>query len=227
MMDVLELGPGSGYTAWRIHKTAFSTAVIDYSVDAALQLRKALPQNIQVVTADICIRSLARNFHRTFDVAIALDVFESLTCPQIALENLSDVLGINGTLFLTFPNSEHCPNNYQEARDIFAQLRCAGFRKYRIHAVKLNPWAGFFFKWGHDKPLAWIRGNGGQKRDHAVTYESTWAFSNGNKLKRFRLLLHAYWYILRAVMAMNGPLYERSECVGSIRGKQLVVQAWK
>src|SRR5439155_2778522 len=77
-MDVLEVGPGSGVTAFRVARRLRSLTLLDIAATNIAHLREALGSqpNLSFVSADVCQPGLGAELGRTFDAAYAIGVFE-------------------------------------------------------------------------------------------------------------------------------------------------------
>ena len=105
-MDVLEVGPGSGFTAFRLAREIRSLTLLDVAPGNIAQLRSHLAdiQNLTLVCADICKPDLVAELGRSFDAIYALEVFEYMQDPEACMRNLAGLLRPGGHLLLEFPN---------------------------------------------------------------------------------------------------------------------------
>lgn len=226
--DVLEVGSGSGYTAWRVEKRARKFWAADCAEDTVRSLFK---NRIIAVLLDFTGKMPhIKNFMTRFDVVYSLDMLECVpkgTGSQVFTNMFNSLRGY-GELFVTFPNHEKFPNHYETIEQLCEEIiGCNnGEWQCRVFTVELNPWAQFFYKWGHDKPLdLWRRLRGGNPS--TMNYDSTWAFQNRGGLEKVKWLIHGYWAVLMFVIKMAGPAFRARVTDRDIVGKQIVIRAWK
>lgn len=218
--DVLEVGPGSGYTAWRTAQRAEEFLAVDYAKDTVCNLTRI---GLHAIWQDFTKPIKPIDFGQ-FDVVYSLDMLECVpkgTGSQV-FSNMFAALAPDGELFVTFPNHEKFPNYYEAMETLRVEL---GWKKVDIFTVKLNPWAQVLYKWGHDKPLhLWRKLRKG--KPSTMNYDSTWAFTHRSGLERIKWLIHGYWAILLFLIKLGGPAFE-AKVPSSIAGKQIVIRAWK
>jgi SAM-dependent methyltransferase len=230
--EVLEVGPGSGYTAFRLAPHVRDLTVLDVSNELVRELRIDLVarSNIRFVVADLSRPGLTKTLPRVYDVAFGLDVFEYLANPATALLNLGGVLRPGGELFLTFPNVPPPAGDgvayFAELSDLEHLLGEAGFRSWDVFAVRLRPFARFVYGTLHEWPLRLYR----RLRRRAPvarpqTYDGTWAFRNRRDMGRYRVLIHLAWAALALVLRLGGNVFVAERVNGAILGRQLVIRA--
>jgi len=106
-MEVLEVGPGSGFTAFRLARQVRQLTLVEIAAEVIAVLREQLRHlpNIQYVCADLAQPGLVAHTQKQgFDAAFALDVLQYVVDPAAALRNLRDVLRPGGKLLLSYPN---------------------------------------------------------------------------------------------------------------------------
>jgi SAM-dependent methyltransferase len=96
----------------------------------------------------------------------------------------------------------------------------------------LRPWAKAVYTLLHEWPIGLYRSRHRAKRtseERPQIYEDTWAFQNGQRLNRYRTLLHLSWAVLGVLMRLCGPVYGSHELSGdqNLLGRQLLIRAWK
>src|SRR5215472_5050421 len=105
-MKVLEIGPGSGFTAYRMSSHFKHLTLVDVSAQNVkhLQMNLATIKNIDVTCKDVCVPGLDQATGGQFDAAYGLEIFELLPAPQTCLQNIAAVLRPGSQLLLQFPN---------------------------------------------------------------------------------------------------------------------------
>jgi len=233
-MDVLEIGPGSGFTAYWLSRRVRHVTLLDVASETIDELSGQLraATNFSFVTADVTRSGLASRLEERFDAAFGLDVFEYLADPEATLRNLVEVLRPDGELFLTFPNTPPPRGDgvtyFDCAEKLEELLKKAGFLKWRILVVRPRPFSAAAYQLLHDRPLSFVRDlRRGNPTVRPQTYENTWAFQQRAQLNRFKIPLHLYWNVLGHVIRLGGQVFEAVLPTKEILGKQLVVRAWK
>jgi SAM-dependent methyltransferase len=215
-MDVLEIGPGSGFTAFRLVRQVRSLTLIDVAaanIDQLWGRLKGIP-NIRFVHGDICAPGLSHDMENQFDAILGLEVFEYLPDPGTCLKNLAAMLRPGGRLLLEFPNYPYPKSPgitcFRRREELGHLLQAAGFRKWELYALRLRPHARFVFREFHERPLRlhrWLRNRNGKER--AITFENTWAFKNQQRLQPYKCLLHCAWTVLLGATRIGGDCFER------------------
>jgi SAM-dependent methyltransferase len=233
-MDVLEIGPGSGFTAFRLARQLRSLTLLDVAAQSLAVVRKQLGPlaNVRCVCADPTRPGLAAELKQEFDAAFALDVFEYLVDPATCLRNLAQVLRPNGELFLTYPNVPPPAGDgvtyFSHASNLADLLLQTGFRHSEIFAVRRRPFPQWVYMAVHEHPLhvyRWLRN--GNPNGHPQTYEASWVFNHLEKLQRYKVPLHLFWLLLARVMRLGGDVFAPEHVSDGILGRQLVIRAWK
>lgn len=233
-MDVLEIGPGSGFTAFRLARTVRRMTRVDVSAGALMDLRAHLGHipNLEFVCADLSQPGLAAQVKQDFDVAFGLDVFEYVTNPAACLQNLASVLRPGGQLFLSYPNVPPSVGDgvthFSRKRDHDELLAGAGFSRWDIFAVRLRRSAAKVYGALHEWPLhLYRRVRQGSGRVRPQTYEATWAFQQRQKVSRHKVPLHTLWIALGQTMKLGGDIFIADPAADENLRRQLVVSAWK
>ena len=231
-MDVLEIGPGSGFTALRLARQVRCLTLVDIAAENITQLRESLGRvpNVKLLHADVCSPSLPETVGEQFDVIFGLEVFEYLAEPGVCLKNLAALLRKGGTLVLEFPNypPPKSPGitHFKRREELNKLLHTAGFESWNVFALKLRPHARMVFRYLHEHPLRVFRfllGRNAQGR--AMTYDQTWAFRHQKSLERQRYILHAAWALLSAAMRLGGDCFRRTILGIEILNHDLLVVA--
>jgi SAM-dependent methyltransferase len=230
--EVLEIGPGSGITAYRLARLVRRLTVVDVADAAVEALRKDLSafDNVRCVRADATQSDFTRLSGSNFDSAFALDVFEYVTDPAACLNNLADALRRGGQLLLSYPNVPPPVGDgvtyFDRAADLELLLAKAGFSEWEIGAVRLRPWAAAAYRALHERPMTLYRRLRARERpERPQTYEATWAFRHGRQRLRYKLPVHLAWRGLDRVMRLGGPFFSYTRAGDEIRGHQLLIRA--
>lgn len=231
-MRLLEIGPGSGFTAFRLARQVKHLTLVEKAASNLAQLKKALQGvgNVKAVCADVCKPGLAAAVGTQFDAVYALEVFGSLPDPGACLKNLASVLPRGGRLLLQFRNYP-LPKNpgatyFRKREDLDRLLEEAGFERWAVYALTVNPYAGFLYRAIHESPLGLFRRLRGQGRqDRPLVYDHTRAFQNRGRLEPFKAFLHGAWTGLFGVMRLGGECFDRSLLGAKIFNYNLLVLA--
>jgi len=214
-MDVLELGPGNGFTAFWLARQVCHLTLVDVSAENVKQLRQLLNgnPNVDVVCADVCSPEL-KGLPGPYDVAFGLEVFELLPDPAVCLENLARVLRPGGQLLLQFPNypPHRSPGeiHFEKRSDLEQVLRSAGFQEWTLYALQLSPHARLIYRLFHERPLKHLRRiRERSNKKHILSYEQSWAFRSHPKLTSWKALIHTAWAILEAGCSLGGDCFQR------------------
>ncbi len=231
-MDVLEIGPGSGFTAFRLARQVRSLTLVDVAVANMDQLWEGLKEipNVRFVRGDVCAPGLSHYVGTQFDAILGLEVFEYLPDPGTCLKNLAAMLRPGGRLLLEFPNYPPPKSPgitcFRTREELGRLLQAAGFRKWEFYALRLRPHARFVFREFHERPLyiyRRLRNRNGQER--AMTYENTWAFKNQRRLHPYKYLLHSAWTLLLGATRLGGDCFECSPLGEEILNHDLLMLA--
>ncbi len=232
-MEALEIGPGSGFTAFRLSRQVQRLTLVDVTHEAIEQVRRQIAdlKNVRCVCADVTEPRLADALKAHFDLAFALDVFEYLSDPITFFRNMAEVLRPSGQLFVTYPN---VPPPVGDGVTYFARmeelsylLERAGFRNWLVFAVRLYSYPAAIYRALHEWPRGLYRRL--HKRDGSFkpqTYEATWAFKNRQRLLPYKVPLHLFWVGLQRLVRLTGDVFQAEPVAESIAGRQLVIRAW-
>lgn len=233
-MDVLEVGPGSGYTAYRLADAFRSMTLLDVAEAPIAELRQALAAvpNLRFACADACAPDFSQRAGGAFDALFALDMFEYVPNPAACLRNMAAALRPNGVLFLSFPNVPPPVGDgatwFTELGEIESLLREAGFVRWEIFAVRYRKYAAAAYTVLHEWPLRLYRRL--RRRDGAErpqTYEATWAFRHREQMLRRKRTIHAWWAMVTTMLRLGGNVFKSEPLTGRLLGRQLVIRAWR
>jgi SAM-dependent methyltransferase len=231
-MDVLEVGPGSGITAFRWAPQLGSLTLLDFAPGNIARLESRLGHlgNVRFHCADICKPEVGSALSDRFDAAYAIEVFELLPDPATCLNNLAALLRPGGRLLLQFPNYPPPRNpgvTYFSTRpELERLLKTAGFGSWSIDALRLRPHARFVYQTLHERPLRLyrrLRARTGHERP--LVYDQSWAFSKGRRVESYRAVVHSAWAALSAAMRLGGDCFERHPLGADILNYNLLLLA--
>lgn len=233
-MDVLEIGPGSGFTAFRLARQVRKLTLVDVAEPTVAELQRQLRElsNVQFFCADLSHPALAERLRQEFDTVFGLDVFEYVVNPGVCLRNLAEVLRPGGTLLLTYPNVPPPVGDgvtyFPRLAELERLLEKAGFRDWIVFAIRLRPFAAGTYGLLHETPLAlYRRFRSGSSGTRPQTYEATWAFQNRERMLPFKVLLHVWWAVLEGAIRLGGNPFQAEPATDGILGRQLVIRAWR
>lgn len=231
-MDMLEIGPGSGFTAFRLARQVRHLTLLDLAPTTISHLQENLQAvpNLAFVCADICNPRLPRQVKKQFDAAYALEVFEYLADPATCLLNLACLLRSGGWLLLQFPNYPPTrspgPTHVAKRAELDRMLAAAGFRTWQVFALRLRPQAARLFQVFHEWPLQFYRQWRCSKCNReAPGYDGTWAFHYRKQMQRSKVLLHLAWAVLVGCMRVRGDCFQGEPLGEDIFNRNLLVLA--
>lgn len=230
--DVIEVGPGSGFTAFRLLRQVHSLALVEVFPDAIEILKDALgsASNLQCVCADLAQPGLASRIPERFDALYALDMFEYVPDSRACLRNMAEVLRPGGELMITFPNVPPPKGDgvtwFETRSELEAQLAAAGFSQWSIRVVRLRPFSRSVYACLHEWPLHLYRRFRTRKQSAALPqkYNETWAFQSRSRFERWKAFIHLYWAVMGVVLRAGGSIFGEAD-VEKILGEQLVIRA--
>lgn len=233
-MEVLEVGPGSGFPAFRLSRSVAILTLLEVAEGNAanLRLRFARTPSVRIDEDDVCRTDLGQERACNYDLIIMIEVLEFVPDPATGLRNIAAMLRPGGTVFIQFPNYEDpsWPTCYQRRDELDKQLGAAGFANWEIHALRLSPWSQRLFHWLHEVPLSCYRAHqrAQSQRPHSPrAYDETWAYHHGSRLEALKIPIHLYWAAVMILMRLGGEVFRRDECGNEILGKNLFVTARK
>jgi 2-polyprenyl-3-methyl-5-hydroxy-6-metoxy-1,4-benzoquinol methylase len=231
-MNLLEIGPGCGVTAFRLARKVRSITLLDIASGNVSNLRRSLRyvRNLSFVCADVCEPGLAQRLGQMFDAVYALEVFELLADPRTCLKNLAAVTRPGGHLLLQFPNYppqlSPGPAHFRTRRELGRLLEEAGFTAWDVGAVRLRRYASLICRYAHDKPIRVYRHHRrGHNVERPLVYDESWAFQHGQRLEAFKYALHIAWALLSGAMRLGGPAFAHTPLDDEILNHNLIVLA--
>jgi SAM-dependent methyltransferase len=232
--DILEIGPGCGFTAFRVAGKLRRLALVETSESALQVLKHDLRgmANIEFIQFDMSQPELTEPLRGRFDALFALDVFEYISDSAACLKNAVTALRPGGVLFLSYPNQPPPAGDgvtwFTDLAQLHQLLSAAGFRRWDIFAIKLRPYAALVYTIFHEWPLRLYRRM--QRRGTASrpqTYEATWAFCNRSRFERYKTWIHAYWAFLSLLLRAGGNVFSAQAAASNPIGQQLTIRAWR
>src|SRR5262249_3745646 len=105
-MEVLELGPGNGFTAFRLSRHLRHLTLLDVAAGNVKLLQDRLGHlaNLRFVCADAADPLLPTQLQSRFDAVYALEVFEYISDSAACLRNVATLLRPGGQFLFQFPN---------------------------------------------------------------------------------------------------------------------------
>jgi SAM-dependent methyltransferase len=233
-MDILEIGPGSGNTAFRLKNHASTLTLADAAPELLSTLREQLGRynNIHFVCVNLSKPNMTESPETAFDLIYGLDVFEYISNPGVCLQTMARALRPGGCLFLTFPNTPPPKGDgvtwFTHRAELEALLHESGFQGWEIFGVHPRPVPAALYNILHEMPLRLYRRSRRRNgRNRPQTYEETWAFQNREQFVRFKPVLHFFWFLLGEMMRVGGDIFAAKRPADLILGTQLVVRAWR
>jgi SAM-dependent methyltransferase len=233
-MNVLEIGPGSGLTAFKLARVVESITLVDTSTEAVAELDRKLGglSNVRSICADLSKRGLAGILKQRYDVAFAMDVFEYVTDPAAGLRNFAEALRPGGELFLTLPNTPPPVGDgvtyFHTMEQLEDMLKTAGFDRWTAFTVVLRPYASFLYRLLHEVPISLYRRlRAAHVEDRPQTFERAWSFQHRQSLERLKVPVHLVWMVLGWLMHLGGSVFASRPASNETLKKQLVIRAWR
>jgi 2-polyprenyl-3-methyl-5-hydroxy-6-metoxy-1,4-benzoquinol methylase len=233
-LKILEIGPGSGFTAFRLAPTVERLTLVDFAKTTIADLQKQFcgNENIRLIQSDVCQMNFAVQVGQDHDFVFALDMFEYVPDESAALMNLASVIRPQGSAFLSFPNFAPPRGDgatwYAHRHTLEESLRRAGFQRWEVFTVRLKPYQSLIYTVMHEWPLKLYRRL--RRKEGAQlpqTYEATWAFQNRKRFERIKPLIHLYWALMSLLLRLGGDPFRSEPAPEEILSRQLVVIGWK
>lgn len=230
-MDVLEVGPGTGFTSFRLSRAVNSITLLDIAEGAMKNLKQTLGSlpNAEFVCADIASSDFSHIAPARFDAIFGLEVFQYIAEPLAWLQGLSRLLKPGGTLLLAWPN--YCfartkgVNYIPTVEAMDAVLRETNLQEWELYTVRLHPYARVIFRMLHQAPVKLFRHLRGQPDPRsAQTFDSTWTHQHGASLARYRAAIHFIWMIESGMLRLGGDCFSRRRITeGSADGSLMLL----
>lgn len=232
-LHLLEIGPGSGFTAYWLSRQIRSMTLLDIASQTIEDLRTQFREmdNLSFIIDDACTLGLADRLPGRFGAIISLDVLDLIPDPRSMFRNLAESLEIGGQLLVSFPNLSppylKGPTFFQTRTEIDCILGDAGFDRWEVLKIRFHPWARFWYSVLHELPIRLFRSiRIEQDRKHLV-YQTTWAFRNRQRLTRYKRILDSYWRLVGSILRKHGDVFVWEPAKDPILNSQLLIQAWK
>lgn len=231
-MRVLEIGPGSGFTAFLLSRTVSEVTVADVGRQHLLSLESRLrpQQAIHFVCADFSQDCSGLNLNGQFDRVFALDVLEYVPNPAEFLRNVARLLRPAGRMLVTFPNFLPPEGDgvtaFRTLPELTEIVASAGFGSFELHALKLNRYAQFIYDVCHELPVRVVRRLRKSKPGfNPQTYDQTWAYRNLRRFEPLKLGLHAYWEAVLWSIRRHRQVFAKGPLEQDILREQILVIA--
>lgn len=213
---ILEIGTGSGLTAFRLSRQVAQFTTVDIAAPNIERLRHTYPAvpNLRYVCADVSSPAFLDMVPDSFDAVFGLDFFEYVTDPLTCIKNLSAVTRPGGLILLQWPNyppSKTGGVTYLATHGELSELlAAAGLRSWQTYALQLTPHAAALYKYLHELPLRPVRRLRRSDGPHLPqTFDETWAFQRGHRLESCKVIVHTYWAALSAAIRIGGDCFTR------------------
>jgi SAM-dependent methyltransferase len=230
-LEVLEVGPGSGFTAFRLARHVRQLTLLDIAAGNIATLQRDLKDvhGLRFFCGDLSAPGLAEALGRQFDAVYALEMFEYVTDPAMAFVNLAKLLRSGGQLLLEFPNypppKSPGVTYFNSRKELGDLLKAAGFRSWTIHALSLRPYQGILAQMLDYSQSLHRRLSNRSDTDKPLIYDETWAFKSRSRLDRYKPVLHSGWTLVAAAMRLGGDCYQATRLGDDIRNRDLLVVA--
>jgi SAM-dependent methyltransferase len=231
-MDVLEVGPGGGFTAFRLARSVRRLTLLDVAAGNLSRLRNVLRglANVRFVCADIGKPGLAESLPDRFDALYSIEVLEFVPDAPAALVNMAALLRPGAKALIQFPNYPP-PRNpgvsyFRTRSELEYALKESAFSRWSVHSIRLKPYPQTIFNIFHERPLALyrrLRPRAGQH--HPLVYDQTWAFQGGHRLEPYKPILHCAWKAISAAMGLRGDCFETTTVEEDILNRNLLLLA--
>lgn len=231
-MDVMEIGPGSGFTAYWLSHLVRRLTLVDVSSSTIQALREEshFSTGVDFVQWDLARPGLADALVQRYDAVFGLDIFEYVSDAATGFRNLASVLRPGGTLLISFPNTPPPEGDgvtyFTDAASLERLLKQSGFTGIEIFTVHLRNWPRWIYTILHEWPIElvrYLRTPG--KSPRPQTYDDTWMFRSGKRLARLKVPLNVAWSILGWTLRLDGDVFAENPHALGIVNRQLVIRA--
>ncbi len=135
---VLDLGGGEGYLSAELAKRGFTVVC----VAAPGTVARGFPEDIEIIEADLDLDPPALD--GSFDYALCGDVLEHLRRPDKTLAWIRSLLGVEGRLVASLPNSGHAWVRWNVLWGRFPKDDRGLFDRTHLHFFTLAGWRELF-----------------------------------------------------------------------------------
>jgi SAM-dependent methyltransferase len=229
-MDVLEIGPGCGFTAVRLARHVQHLTSLDIGKGTIQSLQEGLGgiPNLKFVCADVCTPELPKLHPARFDAAFGLAVFDLLPDPGTCLKNLGALLRPGGRLLLQFPNypppKGRGITSFKNSDEIDRLMAAAAFESWETFALTLRPYAGLIYGNLYDAPLQALRRlRRGYSEQRPLSYDGTWTFQRTSRLNRYKWFVHSALGFLAFLIRLGGDCFQLRRLSGEILNNNLLL----
>lgn len=209
-MIVAELGCGPAFIAEALAPRVRRLVGFDVARATVEELsRQGLPDNLDIVAANLCDTESLIGFAGAFDLLYSADTLEHVDDPAAFFATVALVLKPAGVGVVLFPNERPARRHGETSFRSAAELREAlGPRLELVLAadVSRTPWARLLYVWSWKKPLSLAKRLAGLKpsKAHPQSFDETVAGRYGFAHRRSHALLNAYGRLLAAASGRRG-----------------------
>ena len=227
--SVIEVGVGMSQTTYKVAQLVHNITGVDISdglVDYLNSRKRA--KNIKFICADVGDSHSVGRLGGPYDKAISGDTLEHVENPECFFRNLAAVLKPAGALVLTFPNESapsHGITRFGTRSQLAELILQAGFKSVEMCIVEPRPHVKALQKIFADSLIGGLRALRHSPDRNPQVFHEVWTFSARKKMEPIRHLIHAYWDLLHAAMAVSRPLYRLLPVQERILDHQILIVA--
>ncbi|HLJ13241.1 MAG TPA: class I SAM-dependent methyltransferase [Bryobacteraceae bacterium] len=225
-MDILEIGPGSGYAAFVLSRYVRTVTLLDIATATIAKLESSLHarDNLRFVEGNICEKPASSHF----DAAFGLEMFQYVPDSASALANLRESLRPGGQLLLQWPNyspeRSTGPNSIRFRSELDAMMASAGFSEWSVFALRLRPYAAMLYEKLHESPLAVFRRMRRAQKPIQSNFDQSWSARSGTNTP-MKIVLHSAWKLLMGGIHWGGDPFILQPAQEHLLGNNLLLLA--